>query len=216
VHPAAALDRMNLDAERALERGDVAGRADHQPVREPVGDAQAARVEMCDDRGLVGLGRRVERVELILREEAMVARRRRILDVREKPFEVLAIAEREPDDDAMSNRRVGAPVIGSRAEQRRQRARQHDVGGSRAHGGAEQKRDDDARQDLPPRRERRAAGAHPFPDSGCAAASSSSARHMRCAIPNLDRTVSADRAPSCAGGQRSGDVGAWPYLLARA
>ncbi len=118
VHAAAALDRMDLDAERALERGDGADRADDEPVREPVGHAEAARFEVRGNRGLVGLGRPVERVELVLREEPMVRGRLRILDVGEEPLEVVAIAKREPHDDAMAVRRVGAPVVDRRRDER--------------------------------------------------------------------------------------------------
>jgi hypothetical protein len=116
VHAPTALDRVNLDAEGAFERGHVAHGADHEAVRESVRDPESARLEMLGDGGLVRLRRPMERVELRLREEAMIRGRRGILDGGEKRFEALAVAKCEPDDYPMPIGRIRPAVISRRGE----------------------------------------------------------------------------------------------------
>ena len=74
VTRAVEQDVVDLDAERPLDRADVAGGDDQEAVRKALGDPKAARREVSDHRLLRGLGRRVERVELRLREELAIAR----------------------------------------------------------------------------------------------------------------------------------------------
>ena len=177
VHAPAALDRMNFDAEGAFEGGHVADGTDHEPVREAVRHAESARHEMVDDGSLVRLGRSVERVELLLRQEAMVRRRRRILDVVEELLEPFAVTEGEPDDDPMPIERPCPAMIRRGCEKRRTGARLHDVGRMRGSDAVEPEHGGDDRQRSPPNAPARAARMHHFRDSGRPAGVSNNAGH---------------------------------------
>jgi hypothetical protein len=146
------FDRVNLDAEGAFERGHLADCADHEPVREPVGHPEPARLEMRDDRGFVGLRGRMEGVELGLRQEAMVCRRCGILDLGEERLEAVAIAEREPDDDVMSIRRARPAAIRRRREERREGPGLRNVRGAGERGAPEPESRDDGGRHSPPER----------------------------------------------------------------
>ena len=65
---------VDLDAEGPLGRADVAGRADEEAIRKALRDPKTAGLEVSDDGLLRSLRRRVERVELVLREELAIAR----------------------------------------------------------------------------------------------------------------------------------------------
>ena len=71
---AAEQDVVDLDAEGPLGRADVAGRADEEAIRKALRDPKTAGLEVSDDGLLRSLRRRVERVELVLREELAIAR----------------------------------------------------------------------------------------------------------------------------------------------
>src|SRR5207245_6721211 len=82
-------------AERLLGCRDGPLRTDEEPVRRPMRDPKAVLLEVGDDGLLLPNGGRVMRDELPLREEAVVARRRRVLDVLEEALQGGPAAERE-------------------------------------------------------------------------------------------------------------------------
>jgi hypothetical protein len=119
VSQAAVLHHVDGDAEGALHRRDRARRADDEPVRVAVRHGEAARTEVVDERRLLGGRGRVERVELLVREEPAVARRPRIVDVGQEGIEVVPVPEREPDHDTASSRARGPSAVGRPPEEGR-------------------------------------------------------------------------------------------------
>jgi len=122
---AAVLDLVDFDAEGTFDRGDRARRAHDEPVRVAVGHREPARTQMLDERRLLGGRGRVERVELLLREEPAVTRRPRIVHVGEEGVELVPVPEREPDDDSAPDRARGTAAVGRLPDERRDGARLH-------------------------------------------------------------------------------------------
>ena len=81
---------------------------------------------MRDNRLLVRFGRSVEPVELILTEEAVVARRRGIVDVDEEGIERRTVPQLEPDDHLMPLGRRYSSEVGHVPEERGDGTRLHE------------------------------------------------------------------------------------------
>jgi len=117
VHAAGALDGVDLDAEGTLERQIRSSCPDHESIREPPRDAEAARLEVRHHGSLILFAGSVERVEFGLRQKVMIAGGVKILNVAQESFEALSIAQREADDDVVPVRSIRPPVIRRRGEQ---------------------------------------------------------------------------------------------------